>query len=143
MHDRDGLDGAAAIVSELLFDDGRIDAVAPVAGNEIDLQAEPRGHVAPERGEVAGLEHQHRVAGRQRVDERRFPRAGAGRGIDHDRARGLKHALKAVDRLAPERRKRGAAMIDGRLRDGAQDPVGHVGRPGDLEEVTARFHEPI
>ena len=138
--DGDGFDRLAAVSRQLLPDDGRIDAVPPVAGNEIDLQAEPHGHVAPERGELAGLDHQHRVAGRQRVDERRLPRAGAGRGIDHDRARGLKHALKALDRLAPERRERGAAMIDRRLRDGPQDPIGHVGRAGDLEEVTSAFH---
>ena len=140
VHDRDSHDGAAAILSELLFDDGGIDAVAPVAGNEVDLQTEPRGHVAPEHGEVAGLEHQHVVAGRQGIHERRLPRAGAGRGIDHDVSRGLKHALKAVEHLARERREGRATVIDGRLRDGAQDPVRHVCRPRDLKKVTARFH---
>ena len=91
----------------------------------------------PQHGEVAGLEHQHPVAGRQRVDERRLPRAGAGRGIDHDGAGGLKDPLQAVEHLAPEPRERRAAVIDGRLRDGAQNPVRHVGRPGDLEKMTA------
>ena len=70
-------------------------------------------------------------------DERRFPRAGAGRGIDHDRRRGLEHALEAVEHLAAEPRERRAAVIDGRLRHRAQHAVGHVGRPGDLEKVTA------
>ena len=37
---------------------------------------------APQRREMAGLEHQHPVARRQRVDQRRLPRAGAGRRVD-------------------------------------------------------------
>ena len=35
------------------------------------------------------------IAGRQRVDERRFPGAGAGRGIDDHRALGLEDRLDA------------------------------------------------
>jgi hypothetical protein len=31
-------------------------------------------------------------------------------------------------------------MIDRRLRDRAQDPVGHIGRPGNLKEVPSAFH---
>ena len=45
----------------------------------------------PQRGEVAGLDHQHLVAGRQRVDDRRLPRAGSRRGEDDHRARGLEN----------------------------------------------------
>ena len=97
-------------------------------------------HVAPQRGELAGLDHQHRVARRQGVDERGFPRAGARAGIHHDRPGGLKHALQARDRFAPERGERRPAMIDGRLRDGAQNPIGHVGRAGNLEKVASAFH---
>ena len=138
--DGDGLDRVAAVRRQLLSDEGGIDAVAPIAGNEVDLEPELHGHVAPERGELAGFDHQHRVAGRQRVDERRLPGAGAGAGIHDDRARGLKHALKAFDRFAPERGERRAAMIDGRLRDGAQDPIGHVGRAGNLEKMPSALH---
>jgi hypothetical protein len=39
------------------------------------------------------------------------------------------------EHLAPEPRERRAAVIDGRLRDGAES-VRHVGRPGDLEKMT-------
>ena len=49
----------AAIGARASADAAGVDAVAPVAGHEVDLEAEPLGHVAPERGEVAGLEHQH------------------------------------------------------------------------------------
>ena len=69
-------------------------------GDELRLQAELDRHVLPQRGEVAGLVHQHLVAGRERVDERRLPRAGAGRGIDEHRARGLEDGLDAGQHLA-------------------------------------------
>jgi len=36
-------------------------------------------HLAPQRGKVAGLHHQHRVAWRQRVDDRGFPGPGPRR----------------------------------------------------------------
>jgi hypothetical protein len=67
-------------------------ASAPLRQSDFDelrLQAELDGHVAPQRGEVAGLVHQHLVAGRQRIDEGRLPRAGAGGRIDEHRVGGL------------------------------------------------------
>src|SRR5438105_14662241 len=140
VHDGDRLDAAAAIVAELLADDRRADAAAPVARYEMDVEAEAESHVAPQRGEVAGLEHQHAVAWRQRVDERRLPRAGAGRGIDDDVRRRLEDALQPIDHLPREHGELGAAVVDGRLRDRAQHAVGDVGGSGDLEEMAPAFH---
>ena len=113
------------------------DAMAPIAGQEFDGEAQPLGELVPQRREVTGLGHQHAVARRQRVDERRLPRAGSRRRIDDDRAVGLEHLLHAgEDRLA-ERRELGAAMIDRRGVDRAQHAIRHVGRPGNLQEVAA------
>src|SRR5437588_444920 len=73
----------------------RIDAVAPVAGDELDLQAEPPRHLLPKRGEVAGLEHEDAVAGGKRVRERRLPRPRSrGRVHDH-RLPGAEDALQS------------------------------------------------
>jgi hypothetical protein len=47
VHDHDCLDGVAPILGESRLDDGRIDAMAPVAGDEVDLEAEPLGKLAP------------------------------------------------------------------------------------------------
>src|SRR5471032_316334 len=63
---------------------------------EFRLQPEVFGHLFPERREVASLEHQHGVAGAERVAERRFPCARARGRIDHDRLRGLEDGLDAV-----------------------------------------------
>jgi hypothetical protein len=49
-------------------------------GRKSTAEAEALGQLAPQRREVAGLGHQHAIAGRERVDQRRFPRAGARRG---------------------------------------------------------------
>ena len=75
VHDHDRLDRVGLVGGKLGLELGRIGAAAPVAGNEIDLDAPAPGHVVPQRREMAGLDHQHLVAGRERVDDRRLPRA--------------------------------------------------------------------
>ena len=57
---------------------------------------------APQRREVAGLEREHAVAGRERVDQRRLPRARARRRVDDDRAVGLEDVPQAVEHLEAE-----------------------------------------
>ena len=74
VQDADRLDLLVLVFAELGFDRLRIDALAPVGGDELRLEAEPLGHLLPQRGELAGLDHQHAVAGRQRVDQRALPR---------------------------------------------------------------------
>ena len=64
---------------------------------------------------MAGLGHQHPVAGRERVDQRRFPGAGAGR---RDRSPPgcvvLKTRLMPSSTSCAELLELGAAMVDGR-----------------------------
>ena len=84
---------------------------------------------------MAGLRHQHELARRQGIDQRRFPRAGAGRGIDHDRPLGPEHRLQILENAGGQPRELGTAVIDGRAVHGAQDPVRDVGGPGNLQEV--------
>ena len=95
----------------------RVGAVAPVARHEVHDQPEPLGELLPQRREVAGLGHQHAIAGRQRVDERRLPRAGARRWIDDDRRASVWNTLlhAGEHRLAELPRTRGR---DGRSSDG-------------------------
>src|SRR3712207_4594619 len=52
----DGLDPVLLVLAELRLQRRGIDAAAPVAGHEIDLEAEPARHLAPQRREMAGLE---------------------------------------------------------------------------------------
>ena len=54
-----------------------LDSLAPVTGDEVHVQAELGGHLRPQGGEMTGVEGQHAVARRQRVDERGLPGTGA------------------------------------------------------------------
>ena len=63
-------------------------------------------------------------------------------GVHDDGAGGLEHALETPERLAPEFGKRRTAMIDRRLRDRAQDAIGHVGGAGDLKKMASALHTP-
>jgi hypothetical protein len=112
-----------------------VGAVAPVALDPLDLEPEALGHRPPQRREVAGLEREHAVAGRQGVDERRLPRAGAGGGVDDDRAARLEDPAQALEDLEAQAGEVGPAMVDRGRVDRPQDAVRDVRRPGDLEEM--------
>src|SRR4051812_1997600 len=93
MHDAHGLDRVARVGAQAPFDFRVVRAMAPVARDEVDLEAELARHLVPERGKVAGLGHEDAIARGERVQQRRFPRARAGCGIDdHGMAR-LEDAL--------------------------------------------------
>src|SRR5207302_1742091 len=121
-----------------LLDRFRIGAVAPVSGDEFNVEAELARHLLPQRSEMTGLVHEHAIGRRERIDQRRLPGARARGGIDdHLGARGLEYALHVRERLLAERAELGTAVVDGRQIDRAQHAIGHVRRPGDLQEVTA------
>src|SRR5690349_3893069 len=138
VYDAQRLDAFIGVAAQALFNRVRIGAVAPVTGDEVDIQAELGGHLLPEGGEVPGLVHKHAVAGRERVDERRLPGAGAGGRVDHDlAARGLEHALHIGKHFLAERTEFRAAVVDGREIDRPQDAIGDVRRSRYLQEVPA------
>jgi len=135
VHHAHRLDPVPAVVGEARPDLLQIDAMAPVPRQQLHLEPEPASHLAPQRREMAGLRHQHRVARRQRVDQRRLPRAGAGRGIDHHRTRRPEHRLQVFQDAGSQPRELGAAVIDSRTIHGAEDPVRDVGGSRNLQEV--------
>ena len=117
--------------------------MAPVARNEIDLNAPARRHLLPQRGEVAGLDHQHLVARRQRIDDRRFPGAGARRRKDDDRPGGLEDLLATLEHRLAELGELRAAMVDDRHIHGAEHAIRHRARTGNLQKMASlmRCHE--
>ena len=137
MDDAHRLDGVCLVFPQLRLDCRRIGATPPVGRDELRREAELDRHLLPQGGEVAGLEHEDPVAGRERVDQRRLPSAGAGGRIDHHRLLGLEHVLEPVEHLEAEHAKLRPAMIHRRHVDRAQHAVRHVRRSGDLEEMTA------
>jgi hypothetical protein len=116
---------------------GRVGAAAPVARQDVDVQPEPPRESRPAQAELAGLEHEHAIAGTECVDQRRLPRAAARGWIDHDAAFRTEHPLQPVQQLAGECGEVGAAVIGGGARDRAAHPVRHVRGAGKLEEMPA------
>ena len=133
----DRLDLLVRVLAQMVLDHGRVGAGAPVGLDEFGTQAELLRHDLPQRGELAGLHHQHAVAGRQRVHQRRLPRAGAGRGVDDDGIGGLEDGLDAVETTLGELGEVRPAVIDDRRVHRAQHAVGQRGRARNLEEVAA------
>ncbi len=133
--DADRLDAVRAILGERRADRLDIGAAPPIRVDEFGHEAELLRHLLPQAREPAGAAHQHGVARRERVGERRLPRAGAGGRVDHHRPLGLEHLAQIGEHLAPELAEFRAAMIHGRVVHRAQHAVRHVGRPRDLQEM--------
>ena len=135
VQDADCLDLVRLVLAQTLLDDLRVGADAPISGDEFGAQAEPVGHHLPQRRELPGVDHQHLVSRRERVDERGFPGAGAGRGQDDHRIDGLEDRLDAFEHALAELGEFRAALVDERHVDRPQDAIGHGRRPGDLQEM--------
>ena len=133
----DRLDDMRVVFREARLDLRRIDAAPPVARQEQRVEPESDRDPLPERREVSGLDHQHTVAGRERVGKGRLPRAGPRRREEHHRVTRLNDRPHPGEHLAGQLLERGPAMVDGRRRHRAQHAVGHVGRPGNLQEMTS------
>ena len=97
-------------------------------------------HFGPVLRELADIKREDGVAGRERIDQRRFPRAAAGARKDHDWCGGLEDRLQPLQNVVPERRELRTAVIDSGLRHGSQHALGRIGRPWDLKEVTAGLY---
>ena len=67
-----------------------------------------------EQAELAGLEHEHLVPGRERVDERGLPGTGAGRRENNDLAGRAENALQALADFVHEYGERGLRADGGR-----------------------------
>src|SRR5580700_2951261 len=130
------LDLVGLVLAQVLFDRGSVGAGAPIALDELGLEPELFRHDLPKRRELAGLDHQHAVAGRQRIDQSGFPRAGAGRGVDDDRIGGLENRLDAVEAAFRQLGEFRPAVVDDRGVHRAEHAVGQRRRARNLQEMT-------
>jgi hypothetical protein len=147
VHHAHRADAVFGVAAQPGFDQLGLHAAPPARGlrqhrviawvaQHLGLQAQAQRHLLPKAGEVAGLVHQHRVAGRQGVAQRRLPRAGARRRVDHHRMARLKNLLHAAQHTQPEHTELRPAVIDGGQAHGPQDAVGHRAGAGDLQEMS-------
>ena len=125
-------DPVIPVLGQFGLDHGRIDAVTPVAGDEIDLQPQTDGHVLPEGGKVTRLEHQHLVPGGEGVDQPRLPGAGPRGGEDHDGTGRLKNRFEAAQHLERQGLELRPPVIDGGFGHGPEHLLGDIRRPRNL-----------
>ncbi len=128
-----------AIVAQPGFERVRVDAMPPVVFDDLDIEAQLLGHLNPQGGELAEVEHQDLVAGRERVGERALPGAGAGGRIDDDFPGGLKNLFHPGEDFEPHAPELRPAVIDGGSRHGPQDALGDIGGTGKLNELAAAY----
>ena len=114
-----------------------IGAVAPVAGQEVDLDAPARRHLPPQGGEMAGLDHQYLVAGRERVDDRGLPGARARGRKDEDRSGCLEDFPAAFENRLRQFGKSRTAVIDHRHVHGPEHAIRNGARAGNLKEMAS------
>jgi hypothetical protein len=117
VHDSDGLVAVRLVFPEPGLEQIGVDAGPPVSLDDVRLETEGFGHLAPQRREPTGLEHQQPVAGRQRVDESGFPSAGSGGRINHDRIGRLENRSYAREHFEAKLGELRSAVIDRRFRD--------------------------
>ena len=133
----DSPDAMRSIFSQDRFNISRVDAMAPIAGYQLHLQAEPDCHLAPQRRELASFEHQHMVARRKSVHQGGFPRAGSGGRKDHDILRSFEDKFQLVENFEGQPGELWTTMVDGGLGHGPQYALRDIGRSRNLEEMRA------
>jgi hypothetical protein len=132
----DRLDLLALVLAQARLNRGRIGPDAPVRRYELGNQADFLRHFFPEHGELARFHHEHLVAGRERIDERAFPGAGAGRGVDDDRIGGLEDRFDALEALLRKPREFRSAMVNNGGVHCPQDAVRQRRGPRNVQKMS-------
>ncbi len=108
-----------------------------LALQHLHLDAHHLRHLAPAAREAAALQHQHRVAAREHVGERRLPAAVAVGGVDVDAALGAEDLLQVGHAAVGDADHLAGIDVHGRAMHGLQHLVGHVGGARDAQELSA------
>ena len=131
LHDHHSLDGVTLVGAQALLYGGRVDRLALVLGQHLDLNAHHGGHLAPADGEAAAFEHQDLVTLREHVGERGFPAAVPVGGVDIGAAARGEHFAQVREQRVCESNHAARIDIDGGPLHGLQHLVGHGGRTRD------------
>ena len=134
---KDRLDGVILVLPQPGFDLGRPHRAAPVALQHFDLDAHRGGGIAPADREPAALQHQHLVAARQHVAERRFPGAMAVGDVDVGLSRGGEQPAEIAQQAVGQLHHGVGIDVERRAMHRAQHFVGHCGGSGDRQKFPA------
>src|SRR5207302_1902155 len=92
------------------------------------------------RREMPCLKHQNAVAGAKRVDDGCFPRAGARRRENDDRARGLENRFYTRENFLAELGELRPTVVENRPIHGTKHTIGNIRWAWNLQEMTASMH---
>ena len=132
-----GLDLVALVGGEALAELGELQSLAPIGADDLDLEAERLGQFLEAQRKVTGLDHQHQIAGREQVGDRRLPGAMAGRGVEEDLLVGLQDALHAAVAGTVDLEELRGEEVHHRPVHRPQHAVGDVGRARIVEELAS------
>ena len=114
MDDGHRLDAVLRVLFQPGTDGLRVCPMTPITGQEVHFETQPLSHAAPECGELAGLEHEHAVSRRQRVDQSCLPGSRSRSGKNQNLLLGLEDLFEPLQDLARELGERGAAKTTAR-----------------------------
>ena len=134
---QNGLDLALGVGLQPRFHRFRPHRAGEVARQHLDLGAQHLGRLAPTDGEAPAFEHQHLVAAREHVGQRRLPGAVAVGGVDVGVALGAEDLLEVGEQAVRKRDHRAGIDVDGRPVHGGEHGIGNDGGTRDGEEFTA------
>ena len=137
MDGQHGLDLVLLVPGQTLGDLRDIGALADIGRDQLDLDAEVVGHLGPASREIAGLDHQHGLAGREQVGECGFPGAVAGRRVHEQVLVGLEHPLHAVVAGVVDGHEFVRHEVDHGAVHRPQHTLGNVGRARIVEELAS------
>src|SRR3989475_2381627 len=113
-------------------------ALAPLDIDDVHAQAMLWAEIDPQVANLAVPRRGHPIAGRERVDERCLPPAGAGCGEDERLPRRrLEDFPEIAEQAGGQLGERGGAVVLHRAVHGAEDSLGYVRGAGDEQEIAA------
>ena len=138
LHGDDRLDAVILVLPQPRLDLGGTDRAAPVALQHLDLGAHRGGRVAPADRKTSAFQHQHLVAARQHVGERRFPRAMAVGDVDVGLALGGEQFGEIGEQAVGQFHHLLGIDVERRAMHRLQHFVGHGGGSRDGQKFPAR-----
>src|SRR5882757_10589969 len=112
VNDHHGFNAVVFVISETRRQFIGGSALAPVAGNVVDLEPEFFSDLAPKIRKMSCLKQEHAIARGKRIDKGRFPGSRAGSWIHNNGTGGLENFAHAVENFRAETREFGAAMVN-------------------------------
>ena len=131
------LDRVLLVLAQALLDRSGIDRRAPGAGEHLDISAHEPGHLAPADGETATGEHEHLVAAREHIGERRLPTAMAIGSVEEGLPRRAEDRLEIGQQAFGEVDDGLRGEFLGRAHHRLENAIGNIGRARHCEQDPA------